>query len=359
MSNMNVNNNPNQNAYLPDTAPIDGLAKPTDAEAAAAAGRIVAALLAGSGVKVSKTDGADGSQIGATFDLPEMEDADMEKALAADLEVLVAYLTMDQDEGQIKLARERLDSLKGRLKSNHDVTMKKLEKAIKEMKKNEQASLAQKIFGWLGVAVALVVAIATTVATVGAGAVGAAAVVAIACSWAGFAVAATSAILSETGVDKKVIDAISASIRKDHPDWDKSTCDALGSAVWGGIFLVAGIGCGIGTGAALKALGDNVIQRLSDIMRGIIASTTILVGVGSIGATIASAVTSYLAGNAQADVTELEAVLQHLQKMIEDNEEDLQKLLQMLSDALSAVLELMNSKTDVLGEINDKMGLNC
>ena len=357
MSDINIQNNPNQNAYLPDTAPIDGLAKPTDAEAAAAAGRVVATLLAGAGVKVSKTEGPDGSGIGATFDLPELDEADMEKALAADLEVLVAYLTMDQDESQIQSARTRIDSLKGRLKSNHDATMKKLEKAIKEMKKNEDAALASKIFGWLGVAIALVAAIVVTVATAGAG--GAAAAVAIGCAWGSFAVAATSSILSETGVDKKAMDAISASIQKDHPDWEKSTCDALASAVWGGIFLVAGIGCGVGSAVGISKLGADVAANVMKNMRTMMTVTTVALGLGGIGTSIGTSVTGYLAGMAQADVTELEASLQHLQKLIEDNEEDLQKLLQMLSDSLNAVLELMNSKTDVLGEINDKMGMNC
>ena len=62
-------------------------------------------------------------------------------------------------------------------------------------------------------------------------------------------------------------------------------------------------------------------------MRTMMTVTTVALGLGGIGTSIGTALTGYLAGDAQADVTELQASLQHLQKLIEDNEEDLQKLL--------------------------------
>ena len=73
--------------------------------------------------------------------------------------------------------------------------------------------------------------------------------------------------------------------------------------------------------------------------------------------TAATTATGYMAGRAQADATEAQAVLQKLQKFLEESEEDLQAILEQIANTGSQMLELLESKTDTLNKINQEIGL--
>ncbi len=77
----------------------------------------------------------------------------------------------------------------------------------------------------------------------------------------------------------------------------------------------------------------------------------------SLATTAATTATGYMAGRAQADSTEAQAVLQKLQKFLEESEEDLQAILEQIANTGSQLLELLESKTDTLNKINQEIGL--
>ena len=97
-------------------------------------------------------------------------------------------------------------------------------------------------------------------------------------------------------------------------------------------------------------LNDAVMRLAMNIGNGVMQTA-------SLATTAATTATGYMAGRAQADATEAQAVLQKLQKFLEESEEDLQAILEQIANTGSQLLELLESKTDTLNKINQEIGL--
>ena len=102
------------------------------------------------------------------IEVPELDEEEIAllEGIAEDLEALIALLTAEQDEKTIEATKKRIESLKAQLDAHHKYTMGKVDESLTEMKKQEKAALANKIFGWLGVALSVIMA-AAMVLTVG------------------------------------------------------------------------------------------------------------------------------------------------------------------------------------------------
>lgn len=283
-------------------------------------------------------------------DIPELDDADaaLLDGVAADLEALIALLQAEQDEKSIQATKARIESLKGQMTAHHEQTMQKVSESIDEIKKQEKASLANKILGWLGAVFAVVVAVAL-VCTVGGAAAAFAAV--------GAAIALATMTLTETGVMDKLAKAISEGLKKLHPDWSKAACDAWAQGILAGVQIALSVTCLVGGGAASAGTG---LVRVSDaVMKGVKIGMTVAnsaMGAAGLASSAASTAINYKASEKQSEVTEMQQLLVQLQAMLDEESDDLQVLLAQLNDALGALIELLESKQETLNDISRHIG---
>lgn len=283
-------------------------------------------------------------------DIPELDDADaaLLDGVAADLEALIALLQAEQDEKSIQATKARIESLKGQMTAHHEQTMQKVSESIDEIKKQEKASLANKILGWLGAVFAVVVAVAL-VCTVGGAAAAFAAV--------GAAIALATMTLTETGVMDKLAKAISQSLKEQHPDWSKAACDAWAQGILAGVQIALSVTCLVGGGAASAGTG---LVRVSDaVMKGVKIGMTVAnsaMGAAGLASSAASTAINYKASEKQSEVTEMQQLLVQLQAMLDEESDDLKVLLAQLNDALGALIELLESKQETLNDISRHIG---
>lgn len=342
----NINLNAAANAIPGFTNPLGTAtgAQATATETAKAVGDILSMVTNGN-VTVTKTNDKAGAN--RVVNVPELDEPDEAKAQAADLELLVASLKMEMDEAQVEAAQKRIDSMKGRLTEAHKNQMDKIQKSIDKAREQERAAKAQRAFGWLGAIFAVAMAVVLTVVTGG---------LAAGFAIAGAAIAVTSLVLSETGADKKIMQAISKSLQ-DHQGLSKKAADAWAQGIYAGIQMVLSLTCAIGGGCASggKALVDIAQTTAKAIKLGMSIAGTV-VSAGSMGAGLGSAATGYIAASAQADVTENKAVLLKLQKVLEEQEDELQQVLESLNADMSKMADLIESKTSTLSKIASEIG---
>ena len=344
----------NLNGSIPQM-PLQPAVDDITAKAAQAVEHITSILSANGNMQVSQTKGVDGSQsrVGTTS-VPVLDDPDEAKALKADLEALLAYLQMEMDEKQAEVQTKRLNSLKGELKSAHDSQMAKIDETIKTAKEQEKAAKAQRALSWLGAIFACAVAVVVTLCTGG---------LAAGFAIAGAALAVSSLIMSETGADRKIMKAMSKSLQENF-GLNKQKADAWAQGIYGAVELVLGLTCASGGGvsaARAAAKGVHGIVKLGVTAARVVSLTQGIGGgvlnAASMSATAASTALGYQAGMKQADATEAQAILDKLQKFLEESEEDLQNLLQQITNTGAALMELLESKTDTLNKITQEIGL--
>lgn len=283
-------------------------------------------------------------------DIPELDDADaaLLEGVTADLEALIALLQAEQDEKSIQATKARIESLKGQMTAHHEQTMQKVSESIDEIKKQEKASLANKILGWLGAVFAVVVAVAL-VCTVGGAAAAFAAV--------GAAIALATMTLTETGVMDKLAKAISQSLKEQHPDWSKAACDAWAQGILAGVQIALSVTCLVGGGAA--SAGTGLVKVSDAVMKGVKIGMTVAnsaMGAAGLASSAASTAINYKASEKQSEVTEMQQLLVQLQAMLDEESDDLKVLLAQLNDALGALIELLESKQDTLNDISRHIG---
>ena len=354
---MDIKINGNGMPNMPGDAQITEMAQNAgvDTQKILEAAQVIASLLGGSNVEVSQTNGVEG-RAGAnpTTSVPELDEADAEKAGKADLETLVAYLQMKMDEKMADTQKTRINSLKGQLESAHDTQMEKINKSIKKAQEQEKAAKAQKAFGWLSAIIAVVVAIVVTVTTGG---------LAAGFAIAGAALAVTSSVMNETGATKAICKAISKSLQE-HQGLSKTKADAAAQGIFAGCELILGLACGIGGGVAsarmaAKAAADGakVLSAAAKVSKLVISISSGVIQAGGLATSAATTALGYQAGKAQADTTENQEYLVKLQKMLEECEEDLEAILDQLMSAGTDMLALLESQTDTANKITQEIGM--
>ncbi len=317
----------------------------------------VSALFSGLGVKVLtqlvRNDGT-GTPSGPTS-IPALDDpADLQQ-LEANLEKLLAYLQLDNEERQAEMAKERIEIQKDTLATEHKERGEKIKETIEKMDEAAKSRLANRIFGWLGAilaVVAAVVAVGVAIASGGAGAVAAGFAV------AGAIVAVTNLVLSETGVMDKMVESLAKSLKESGMSNEKAQLWA--SLIINLTFMAASLVCGFGgMGASIAQLSKAAVQSVSAVARAIQTASTIAnstVGVGGLAAGIANTVTGYNSQMSEADVTELARIIAELQRRLDESEEELQALLEAIQNNLGQIAELLASETDTQSEIANQIG---
>lgn len=278
-----------------------------------------------------------GTPTGATG-VPTLDNPDDAKAKEVDLEKLIAYLQLENDEKQAQMARERIEVQKDNLESQHNAQMEKIQKSLDEMDKAAKTSLASRIFGWLMAALAVVVAVVACVAT---GGVAVGAVV-------GAVIAVGSMILNETGAMEKITQGLSDLLQS--MGMSKMAADIVASVGLTVALMAASLGSSalsLGTSAA------NATLRL--VQTGLTVANTVI-GVGSTITGGIGAVNNYNAGMASAELTETEKFLAQLRQQLEESQEELQAILEQLQNGYQDVLAILNSETDTQKAIAQQLG---
>lgn len=286
---------------------------------------------------VGKPNGATG--------LPELDDPDSLSNRLAALEKLVAYLQLDSEKEQLETAKERIEINKETLERERANRDQKLAESLKAMDDAAKAAKANRIFSWLGAALAVVAAVLVTVATGG---------VAAGFAIAGAIVAVGSAVCSETGLTEKLIDAVA----KAFEDSGSSKNDAkLKAALVVNLSIMAlGLICSGGSMvggmvSAGKAVTD--VVKLAQNVMTIVNTGTGLAGLISSGVNTAF---QYEAGMAEAASTEAEKALQAIMQRLQESEEELNDLVEQLEASLGDLAELLNSVTNTSDEIANNIG---
>ena len=304
-------------------------------------------VLTGANVKVTRGDdttatgAGEKKTVGATG-APALDNPDDAKAKEANLEKLIAYLQLDNEERQAEMAKERIEIQKDSLETEHKERRDKIDQSLKKMDDAKRASTASRIFGWLGAALAVVAAIVVTVVSGG---------TAAAFAIAGAAIAVGALVLNETGAMDKMTEALAKAMEK--AGMGKQAAQIVASLALNLIIVAASLGCSIGgiaSGAA--AVASTVAKTVSSGMQ--IANSA--VGVGGLVAGGVATGMNYSSQIAQSDVTELEKFIEQLRQRLEESEEELNTILEQIQNSIGQIAQLLASETDTQNEIASKIG---
>ena len=216
----------------------------------------VAAIISSRSVNVTSNVNSTneaGRPTGAT-NIPALDNPADIKQLEENLEKLISYLQMDNEERQAQMAKDRINLQKDALETERQGRSEKIEKSLKDMDKAAESRKASKIFGWLMTALAVVAAVVACVATgglavgpvIGAG-------IAIACQ-----------VLSETGVMDKIVEKLAKGLES--LGMSKQAAQILAQ-----VLITAGcarIGCGR---EELRHLPKDILQLLEDLFEFLLA----------------------------------------------------------------------------------------
>ena len=373
MSDLTVNTNA---VNVPVVGAQDtGVAGTNTRSPAADAIQNLAGVLAGANVNVTAAANANTARTGTAAKLQVvLDEAELTNDTEVDIEALVAKLQVDMDETSAKTFLAQLKEMNKRLDAEHTETMKKISESIEKAEKAQKASKWQKILGWLGAVVACVVAVAVTVVSGGAAA---------AFAIAGAAMAVGTMVMDETGATDKLIKAMAKSMEKTF-NLSSAEAQAWAAGVWGGIMLATSVilsitGGGIASAAAKSAQVANagakavqagaqvaesaskigsIMSRLRTILKPfaeLVLKSQVAINLGSaavqtsVGTT--NSVFAYQASEASAKVKDIEAFLNELQQLIEQQGDDLENVLSKLSDSFDALFNVMESATDTQNKI--------
>ena len=205
-------------------------------------------ILAGANVKVTRSDDTSATGVGerkttGATNVPSLDNPGDAKQLQANLEKLVAYLQLDNEERQTQMAKDRIEIQKDNLETEHKDRMKELEASFKKMDDAEKARMASRVFGWLGAILAVVAAVVVTVVTGGAAA---------AFAIAGAAIAVSALIMNETGAMESLTNKLSEHLQEKY-GMSKSQAQLAASLIINISIMVAQLGCAIGSAASAAA----------------------------------------------------------------------------------------------------------
>ncbi len=290
-----------------------------------------------------------GTAPGATG-IPALDNPADPEAVRANLEKLIAYLKLENDQQQAEMAKDRIELQKGELEKRHGEQIEKLKESLAEMDKAAKASLLTKIFGWLMAALAVVLAAVACVAT---GGVAIGAVV-------GAVVAIGMSIANETGAMEKLTEKLADALKD--AGLSKMAAEILAAVIVGLATIVLSVGAGAGGAAIGNVAISSVnaatksVQALAETLKNAMQIGMGVMGLISTGAGVGANVQGYKAGLAQAEVTEMQKFIAIMQQRLEESEEELNAILEAIQNSISDIVALLDSETETQKEIAQQIG---
>ena len=315
-------------------------------------------ILAGANVKVTRSDDTSASGAGerkttGATNVPSLDNPGDAKQLQANLEKLVAYLQLDNEERQTQMAKDRIEIQKDNLETEHKGRMKELEKSFKKMDDAEKARMASRIFGWLGAIMAVVAAVVVTVVTGG---------LAAGFAIAGAALAVTALVMNETGAMESLTNKLSEHLQEKY-GMSKSQAQLAASLIINISIMVAQLGCAIGSAAsaaasAAKAAADaaTTVSTTATKIQSVVTIANTAVSAGGLASGGVNSFFTYRSDDAKADVMELQKFITMLQQRLDESEEELQLIVEQIQSAIGKIADLISSATDQSAEIANNIG---
>lgn len=314
-------------------------------------------VLSGVNLRVSNTnasaDGTTEKKTSGATSAPSLDNPDEEKAIQANLEKLIAYLQLDDEERQADMARDRIELNKDSYSKEHKERSEKIQKSLDDIAKAEKSRKASKIFGWLMAALAVIVAVVACVAT---GGIAVGAVV-------GALVAVGLQTANEVGAMDKLTEAVAELFEK--AGMSKEAAQIAAAVFVTVAIIAASIASGAGASALASKLGiagkalfstSEAVKAVAEMTKNIMSVVSRAVQIGSVIAGGTGAYLGYKAGMSQADVTETEKFLAQLKQRMEESEEELQAILEAIQNGIAQIAELIGSATNTSEEIARNIG---
>ena len=319
---------------------------------------VVSALLSGNAVTVTAAPTANSAyKPGAKVELDKPV-----ITVKVDIARLVAILKLDTDETQSKELKKQIDLKKGQIEKRNTDRMAKIDETLKQMDKARNASIWQKITGWAMTVFAVAVAVGMCVATGGVALgplVGAGLAI-------GFQLMNTIPVNKDgQTVTEKIIEDMAVSIQNTF-GCDKATAQMWSSIIWTACQIIASIACGkfadMGAGALANkgfeafVTAKTAFQAFSSTAKIVVGTGTAVMTLGGLGISGHSIAVNKGSGDANADLTEFEAILKALQNALKTSEDELAEILKALMSGPDAVIKMLESADEASKLIAMKTG---
>ena len=328
-------------------------------------------VLAGANLKVSKSDtaGAEGTaekKTTGSTNVPALDNPADSNQVAANLEKLISYLQLDNEERQAAMAKDRIEIQQNTLDGEHKDRMAQIDDSIKKMKEAESASKWSRFFGWVGAILSVVAAVAVTIVSGG---------TAAAFAIAGAVLAVTALTMNETGAMDKLTEKLAKHMQESY-GWSKSKAQLFASLVCNLSIAVLSLGCSVGgmvagfaaaaaaaSNAAAAVNTANTVTKVAGMsvetaktVQNVITIANTSVGAASL---LAGGLNTYYtkrSEDSKADTTELQKFITQLQQRLDECEEELEQLLEQLESNIGTVAQMISSSTDTSDEIARNLG---
>ena len=333
---------------------------------------IVPLLQAFVNLDVTELPGADG-EITSRELIPEIDPSEVQDIARdmAELEGLIALLTLENEEEQAKAIKARIQAKIEDMEAKHKETLNKIQEAVDKAVEQAKAAERNKIFGWVMTALSVIAAAVSVVVTLGSATP--LAIAACSLAVAGAAIGLTTQILNETGTMEKILNHFAEKYADEHnvplseAKREMQKRSQIVMMCIQGALALGSLACGIANMvSAAKAAADvgieagkmasqvsNQLIKLSDKAALIMKYTQMTTQILSLGGGIAQNVMQYLdlnlmkeAAEEEAELAELKAFLEIIKAGIEDNQEALQDLLTKIQDLLGVVTAIFAGQLD-------------
>ena len=333
-------------------------------------------VLAGANLKVTKselpgTDSVAEKKTNGATGTPALDNPDDAQVKEVNLEKLVSYLELDNEERQTEMAKDRIELQKETLDAEHENRMDKINDSIDKMKDAETSSIICKVFTYIGAALAIAAAVALTVVTGG---------VAAGFAIAGAVLAVSALVMNETGASAAITEALADHMQEAH-GMSKSDAKLAATLIFNLSIMALQIGCSVGSmvggimqasataaqtgaqvaGAATKAASTSAeaastASATAKTIQNAISVASTATGGASLASNGVSTYMTHRSETSKVDTTELEKFITQLQQRLEEAQEELQQLLEQIENGTSIVADMITSSTDTSSEIAQNIG---
>ena len=275
--------------------------------------------------------------------MPHLDKPTMDSQI---LTTIFNHLRNELGDKQMQSQKKELQSSDKSLQEQHKKVITKIKDSIKKTEKSKKASLASKIFGWIGTIVAVIVAVVATIATGGS-------------AWPMLAMAVVGLgmmIMSETGAMTKMMNGIAKGFAKmleafgTSADKAKEISQYMAVAVVMTVIIGANIIAAVASGGAAASETAATILQVTRLIDTVVQATS-MVGQGS--SDVAKAV--YTSGATKDRAAEAETHA-NIKKMETDKQQmvsDIKHTTKMIQDTRSNafdVIQSFNEGTDYTAE---------
>lgn len=329
-----------------------------------------APILRGNTVEVTFADGS-----AFELELPELDELAALMGDLADLEKLIAELTLDNELEQLQASKTRIETKLKELEAKHAETLDKIKEAVEVSQKLADEAKKNKIFGWIMTALSVIATIVTCVSTFGA----ASPLAIAACTLAvtSCALSLTNQILAETDVLKDFFEEQAEEYKKNHPEVSKKEAMAkvqgdyqLAMTIVSAVIGLASLGCGIASlatntaSAAAKAaeLGTKAAETANQGLKFGCKVAQLCMNTIQTAGGIASCVMNWEllflqkeSSEEQAAIAELQALLEMIQAAIDEEQAAMEELLSKIQALMGVISDLLSAGTEASEQILDNM----